>query len=252
MTDLFFTDKGSGPTVVLIHGFPFDHRIWDEFSARLADRCRVITIDLPGFGKSALEPMSFSIDDIGTMVAGFLRDQRLSPCTLAGHSLGGYVALSVAANYPELLEALVLFHSTAQADSAEKRESRNKAIGFVDEHGVKAFTSGFISPLFAQPDHPGIAKVRAIASEARASTVKGYLLAMRDRKDRVEMLAQFPKPVLFIAGEKDGGIPVDAVRKQASLPSLAELHVLPEVGHMGMFEDTPATIAILSDFVTKD
>lgn len=251
MTDLFFTDKGSGPTVVLIHGFPFDHSIWDEFSAQLADRCRVITIDLPGFGKSALEPMIFSIDDIGSMVAAFLKAQRLSPCTLVGHSLGGYVALSVAANNPELLDALVMFHSTAQADSAEKKESRNKALDFIDQHGVKAFTSSFVTPLFAQPGHAGIAKVRAVAAEAHPSTVKGYLQAMRDRKDRMEMLAQFPKPVLFIAGEKDGGIPADAVRRQASLARLAELHILPEVGHMGMFEDAPATLAILSDFVTK-
>ncbi len=251
MTEIFFTDQGRGPAAVLIHGFPFDHRIWRGFAQRLSARCRVITIDLPGFGQSPLDPMTFSIDDIGIMVSEWLQARNYGPVTLVGHSLGGYVALSVAAHHPELLSALVLFHSTAYADSSEKKASRDKALTFIEQHGVSAFTSNFITPLFVEPRHPSIGDVRSIASDAREETVKGYLKAMRDRQDRTELLSVFPKPVQFIAGAKDRGITPESIREQAALTGASDVRILHEVAHMGMFEAESETVEILSGFIEK-
>ena len=70
---------------------------------------------------------------------------------LIGHSLGGYVALAMVEKRPDLFAGLGLFHSTAYADSAEKKQSRNKVIEFVNKNGAKAFTTNFITPLFADP-----------------------------------------------------------------------------------------------------
>ena len=69
-------------------------------------------------------------------------------------------------NSPELFTSLVLFHSTAYADSAEKKASRSKVVEFVQKNGAIPFASGFIPPLFFNPTHPAIERVKRIAGEA--------------------------------------------------------------------------------------
>ncbi len=236
MTPIFYRESGSGPAIVLIHGFPFDHRIWDGFAQRLSSSFHVFVPDLPGFGKSPLEPMTFSLDDIAVMLCDWLRQTGIAPAAIVGHSLGGYVALGMMAHGEDLITSVTLFHSTAEADSEEKKQSRDKAIAFIDEHGVGAFSSSFIAPLFANSAHPGVAHVRSIARDAPAATVKGYLQAMRERPDRTNLIASFQKPMLFLAGELDKGIPVESIQRQASLGKSTEVCVLSNVAHMGMME----------------
>jgi pimeloyl-ACP methyl ester carboxylesterase len=251
MTDLFFREYGTGVPVILLHGFPMNQQMWDSFAEKLSDQFRVFTIDLPGFGKSPGLPGPFSIAQVADHVCAWIRDKKLNKCALIGHSMGGYVALAMAEKAPELFSGLVLFHSTAYADSAEKRESRNKVLEFIDKHGIHAFTSNFIGPLFADPQHDSIAKVRSITMEATAETVKGYTQAMRDRPDRLEVLTAFHNPILFLAGEKDAGISVQSIQQQAARSPLAEAYILSNVAHMGMFENEKKSISIIRSFLQK-
>jgi pimeloyl-ACP methyl ester carboxylesterase len=175
----------------------------------------------------------------------------LSGTVILGHSLGGYVALSVARQEPSLFSGLILFHSTAFADSEEKKQSRNKVLEFIDANGVLAFTTNFISPLFANPQHAAIPKVKAIAAQAPAEVVKGYTSAMRDRVDTTDFLRSFHKPVLFLAGEKDPGIPVDSVYKQAAICPKSSTHILKNVAHMGMLEDEKNSLQVVKDFIER-
>src|SRR5690606_20750625 len=99
-------------------------------------------------------------------------------------SLGGYVALAMVAQQPDRFAGLGLFHSTAYADTEEKRASRSKVIEFVETNGVEAFTSNFVTPLFADKTHASIQKVREINMKASREAVIGYTKAMRDRPDQ--------------------------------------------------------------------
>jgi pimeloyl-ACP methyl ester carboxylesterase len=137
-----------------------------------------------------------------------------------------------------LFAALGLFHSTAYADSADKKQSRNKAIEFVNKNGAKAFATNFITPLFSDPNHTAIEKVKKIAAESNESAVIGYTMAMRDRPDQIKTLKSLKKPTLFIAGAKDPGIPVESIHKQAAECQNPEIHVLSNVAHMAMFRTT--------------
>jgi pimeloyl-ACP methyl ester carboxylesterase len=147
---------------------------------------------------------------------------------------------------------LVLFHSTAYPDSEEKKESRNKVIDFIKKNGVKAFTSNFITSLFADPHHPAIELVRAISMEATEQAVISYTMAMRDRPDSTESLKNFRKPVLFVGGEKDAGISPDSLHKQASSTSHAEVFILKETAHMGMFETVDQTLQKIHAFISEN
>jgi len=251
MNSINYREQGSGPTVILIHGFPMNQQVWNDFAEKLSDKLKVITLDLPGFGKSPRLPGDFSIDDVARTVLAWIRERKYDHPVIIGHSLGGYVTLGLAEKDSEALAGMCLFHSTALADSAEKIQSRNKVLEFIEKQGVQAFTSNFIAQLYADPQHSSIPKVKEIAVQSSAETVVGYTKAMRDRKDRTDVLRTFPRPVLFLAGEKDQGIPPDTIEQQAALSKLAEAVILPEVAHMGMFESEGPCLKKILSFVDR-
>lgn len=251
MSQLSFTEKGTGPAVILIHGFPFNKTIWEGFADELTRSFHVYTIDLPGFGESPTLNTSFSIQDIANEILSWIAENEIKHPVLVGHSLGGYVVLAMAKAQPTLPAGFVLFHSTALADSEEKKESRNKVLEFIGKNGVVSFTSNFIGPLFADQSLADIDHVRQIAVQAKQETVKAYTEAMRDRPDQTSLLRDFHRPILIISGEKDPGIPVESVQKQASLSKDIELTILPNVAHMGMYEARGKTISLIEEFVLK-
>jgi pimeloyl-ACP methyl ester carboxylesterase len=252
MSTLGFTDFGkkSDPAILLLHGFPFHRRIWDGFAEGLAESARVIAVDLPGFGDSPIIKTPFTLDDIGRSILSWMDEHDVKTPMIVGHSLGGYIALALAGLDPSKFAGLILFHSTAYADNAEKKESRNKVLDFIDKNGVLKFTSNFIPPLFAKPDHPAIDTVRKIAIQASTEAVVNYTIAMRDRPDRTAMLTDFHKPIMFISGEKDGGITVESVKKQAQANPSIETHILNDCGHMGMFEKREETLMLIRKFTS--
>lgn len=251
MMSINYREAGSGQPVVLIHGFPMNLHVWESMAEKLSDEFHVITPDLPGFGKSGALPDGFTIEDVARSLLAFLEEKSFSKPVVVGHSLGGYVTLAMAEQQPDVLAGFCLFHSTALPDSAEKKQSRNKVLEFIDKQGVHAFTSNFIAGLYADPQHSSITRVKSMAVTASAETVIGYTKAMRDRKDRTQVLRTFPGPMLLLAGEKDQGIPPDSILQQASLTDKAEAIILPGVAHMGMFEAESTSLKKISAFVKK-
>jgi pimeloyl-ACP methyl ester carboxylesterase len=234
----------------LLHGFPFTKAIWNEFAPALGAAYKIYSLDLLGFGGSE-RPQSFSLPDIARELNSWLRERSISECVIIGHSLGGYVALSMVDQAPDLFSGLILFHSTAKADTEEKKQSRDKVIEFVDRNGVEAFTSNSVLPLFADKNHPAIDLIKNISAKSDADSLKGYTRAMRDRKETFDVLKNFLKPVLFIVGKEDPGIPVESIIEQSKLCSKAEVKILDGVGHMGMFEAKNETLAAIRGFLRR-
>jgi pimeloyl-ACP methyl ester carboxylesterase len=237
--------------VILLHGFPMNSTVWDSFADELSKDFKVLTPDLPGFGGSQLLEAPFSLDEVGQKLYSWILENHLENCVLIGHSLGGYVALAMVERNPDCYSGLGLFHSTAYADSPDRKQSRTKVLDFIDNNGVLAFTSNFIPPLFFNARHPDIDKVRAMAVQSTTETVKGYTIAMRERPDRTAVLEKFSKPVLFLCGEKDGGIAPETIFQQASKTQKPEVHILEKTAHMGMFENFVGTTNIVRAFARK-
>ncbi len=250
MLSLSFRQYGNGKPIIFLHGFPMNQTVWNDFVPLLSDHYRVITVDLPGFGKSSMPESPFTIDMIADSLLRWLLAEKIYDSTLIGHSLGGYVALAMVEKKPELFSGLCLFHSTAFADTVEKKESRLKVIDFIKTNGVLAFTSNFIAPLFADQNHKAIRVVQKIAVQSVHDAVVGYTLAMRNRPDRISVLKNLEIPVLFITGKADAGISADSILNQAEQCKLPEVHILKKVAHMGMFEEPEATARIIRSFVS--
>lgn len=250
---LSFVEKGKGFPVVLLHGFCETHRIWDQFADELSNEFRILIPDLPGFGNSPLPEGQFSISDVAQAVYLWLMDQGLARTVVIGHSMGGYVTLALAKEHPEVLEGIGLFHSTAYADNAEKKDTRDKTIQFIKDHGVAAFAQSFVPQLFA-PETRGqwqdkINEIIQMAASTPPATAMEYTRAMRDRGDSLSVMKDFEKPILVIGGEKDTVIPVEVILSQELLPKKAIVHVLQQVGHMGMIENKDICQQVITDFM---
>lgn len=235
MSLLFFKEKGIGPPLVFIHGFCETHEIWNDFVDRFTTDFRVLTPDLPGFGKSEMLPTPFTIDDVGNAVARWLMDLQISSALIIGHSLGGYVTLSLTALHPELVRGFGLFHSTVFADSEEKRENRNRIIQFVQKNGVQPYIDTFVPGLFFDKSSPALQTVHDIASQTKLQPLIGYSQAMRDRQDR-SVLLKNEIPKILIAGVEDTLIAIQISREMAKIALNSSFFEMKDTAHMGFFE----------------
>ncbi|MBX9852595.1 MAG: alpha/beta hydrolase [Cytophagaceae bacterium] len=250
---LNYNDVGNGFPVILVHGFCESKELWKDFEKELSQKYRVICPDLPGFGKSPLKKKEFNIRYLADKINELLTDLNISECVMIGHSLGGYVTLAFAEKYEKKLKGIGLFHSTAYPDSPEKKKARNKTIEFIEKHGVETFASSFVPPLFYEKNREPLKETIDWLISVTGSTSKESIIAtikaMRERKNRIEILKNIKVPVLFIIGEEDSAIQLDASLEQASFPDKAVKHILSGTGHMGMFERKEDTLKIVQDFL---
>lgn len=246
----FKEQKGNGIPIVFIHGFCEDHHIWDEYFVSFFAR-HLIVIDLPGSGTSDIIPDA-SIENMARVVAALLDDLSIEKCLLIGHSMGGYIGLSFAQFFSDRLIGLGLFHSHPFGDTDQKKNTRNKGIDFVKKNGSALFVKQLMPKLFPthsiNSNHFLMDSLIYRASNINDLTIISYLIAMRDRPNQSDVLKRLDFPVLFIIGEKDETIPMSFSLQQTLLPDIADIHFLPNVGHMGMFEAQKTSVKIIRNF----
>lgn len=256
---IFYRTTGKGEPVVLIHGFAEDGDIWQHQIDFLENNFQLIIPDLPGSGKSELisdmsiEGMAELINEIVNIELQKFPLQGAEGACLIGHSMGGYISLAFAEKYPERLTALGLVHSSAFADSEEKKAMRLKAIEFVKKNGAYEFLKATIVALFTEQwyEH-NMKKVDVLIEKSEKfsdEAIIRYYQAMINRPDRTSVLKNFNKPILIIIGEHDNAVPFQQSLHQCYLPGQSHVHILRNSAHMGMWEETAHLNRFLLDFL---
>jgi pimeloyl-ACP methyl ester carboxylesterase len=248
---------GDGPPVMLVHGFGEDRSIWNDLAKHLSNHWKVIGPDLPGSGKSPLpeNPEAYpQMDDFAAALLEIMQAEGIDSVAMIGHSMGGYITLAFAEKYPERLNGMGLFHSTAMPDPPEKIQARERGIDFTREHGAGRFLSQAIPNLYGEAyteRHPDDIKAHITSAQSFTDqSIIVYYRAMMSRPDRRSILQTFAKPVLFIMGEEDKTVHLQETLSQSYLPKESHVHIWKEVAHMGMKEDPEASNAVLSMFLT--
>ena len=249
---IYYRIIGSGKPVILIHGFVEDGSVWNNQVQSLKEKFQLIIPDLPGSGRSEMTD-DMSIEGMAEVIHSIINEENIDSCTVIGHSMGGYITLALAEKYWNHLNAFGLFHSTAFADSEEKKAARSKGIEFIRKNGAFEFLKTTTPNLFSaktMEEKPGLADeflstLRNFSPHALVS----YYHAMMMRPDRTTVLKNASVPVLFIIGEYDNAVPLSDGLKQCYLPEKSYIHILHRSGHMGMLEDAKTSNGILEQFL---
>ena len=232
--NLAYTRRGKGTPLVLIHGYPLDHTSWNEVASLLENEFDLITPDLRGFGQSTTVETPYTISDMADDLAGLLDYLKIEKVAMAGHSMGGYVALAFAKKYPQRMSGLGLVSSQAAADSPEGKDRRYKTAADVAQKGVGVVVEAMTPKLSA--DVRVQAFVRTVIERQTPAAVIGALKAMAEREDLMSHLSSAAFPVTLIHGNADVLIPIERAKEiKAVLPS-ARFVELPGAGHMPMME----------------
>ena len=242
--EIAYERRGQGVPLVLLHGYPLDHSIWHEVAGMLGSSFDVVLPDLRGFGQSSAPEQEYGMADLAADIVGLLDHLGMERAALAGHSMGGYVALAFARAYPERLSGLALVSSQAVADTPEGRERRLATARQVAEQGV-----GIVADSMAEKLSPHL-RVQSLCAATirrqRPAGIIGALKAMAGREDATPNLPLFSIPVSILHGDADALIPVERAREvKAAIPH-ARLTVFPQGGHMLMLENPQATAEALS------
>jgi pimeloyl-ACP methyl ester carboxylesterase len=246
-----YSINGSGPVILFFHGFPFNKTIWYPYMEKM-NEFTTLAIDLPGHGDSDL----FSEPDLyqwSQKIYELLIFLSINHVTIIGHSMGGYLACSFAELYPSMIKGLGLFHSSARADTDEKKQNRDRIIKTIEEDHIKYIVNS-IPSLFSPDNRIKYNKEIATLIEQSNKMDKQALinaqLAMRDREGHLEMLNTALFPFLFIIGKQDPSVPYETSLAQATLTKVSLILMLENCGHMGFIEEFNKTLVAIKSFAT--
>ena len=278
---LAYLRRGKGMPLVLVHGYPLDHRIWDEVVPLLEDEFDLILPDLRGFGESGMVEVPgvssaetpglstvetpglssaetpglssaetpYTLTDMAGDLLALLDHLGIEQVCMAGHSMGGYIALAFACAWPGRLRGLGLVASQARADTPDRRQARYDAASAILKNGVRQVAEEMSAKL--TPDERVQARVRKLIEAQSPAGLAGALRAMAERQDATPFLPSFHFPVVIVHGEADVLVPVERAREvKAALPQASFVEVT-GAGHMPMLEAPEITAKALKTLLRQ-
>jgi pimeloyl-ACP methyl ester carboxylesterase len=252
--------------------------VWDAVAGLLQSVVRVVAPDLPGHGISEVKGAVHSMEFLADTVYEALIEVGVVKCTVVGHSMGGYVALALAERHPEMLDGLVLFSSTPNADSPEKRLNREREIALVEGGKKELLARTLPGKGFAAENRRRLAdEIEDFAELVMLTEDEGItalLRGMAERRDRNEVLQRLSGtersrgaggpdeiedegvmaerievPVLFVFGRGDEYISAEVAEAMAVAHPRARVVWLEHSGHNGMVEEPRAAAEAILKFV---
>lgn len=250
--DLALDDRGSGPALLFVHGFPLDGTLWRHQAAAFPG-WRTLIPDLRGLGRSDAPDLGYSLATYADDLAGLLDAIGVDDVVLAGLSMGGYIGFEFLRRHRSRVRGLVLIDTRAQADSAEGRKGRETAMTDVREGGAALIADQMLPRLFA-PSAPETLRdeVRAMMAAAPVAGILGALAAMRDRPDSTGMLPSLVGlPTLVVVGAEDRMTPPKDAEAMAKAIPGARLAIIPHAGHLAPLEQPEAFNKHLTSFLAR-
>jgi 3-oxoadipate enol-lactonase len=250
---LHYTDEGAGEPVVLIHGFPLSSELWTPQRAALADRYRVIALDLRGHGRSDLPDENITIGHYADDVVALMDALGIGQATVAGLSMGGYTTMAILRRHPDRVRAVMLLATKAPGDTEPGKQGRDEMIRLAREEGATAVAEKMLPKMLTErtrgeaPELTGF--VRSMMAGTPVEGIVAALHALRERPDSTPTLQQTRLPALILVGDKDELTPpADAEAMHRAL-SGSRLEVIPDAAHLLNLEQPEQVNRLLLDFL---
>jgi len=245
----FFQRPGSGTPVILIHGYPLDHTIWQPMIPFLEKEARLIIPDLPGHGLSETTDENYSIERMADDIAGLMEFLRIKRAIMVGHSMGGYVTLAFASKYEQKLLGLALIASRVNADTFSQKEARQRMIKEIQDIGMRQVAE-YMSPRLVN-DPLLVRDLHELILKMNPNGAIGALKAMIERDDSSNLFENLKTPIMVIAGSNDALIPIETSRLMPALNPNCTYLELENVGHMPMLESPIKTAEAINLLIRK-
>jgi pimeloyl-ACP methyl ester carboxylesterase len=246
--EVYYEIHGTGAPVIMLHGFLESLTMWHYYAKDLSKTHQVILIDLPGHGRTEVFP-EHHMDDMAKVVFKVLDHLGVENAPIIGHSMGGYVALAMADQKPELKQKILLFFSSAAADTPEKKINRERLKSIVKDN--KEIFSRHAIPMLFTPKTRALFKpvIDQLIEEAIAMDTNGItktIDGLKLRPNREHVLEN--TSVSFISGKLDEAVPFDSLTQQHKAKGVEKVWVT-ENGHMGHIEDRDYCLAAIQEFL---
>ncbi len=245
--------RGQGPALLLIHGYPLDHTLWEHQLGHLEGWLRIAP-DLRGMGQSDAPDLGYSMATYADDLLALLTSLGVDKVVLCGQSMGGYVAFEILRRARDRVRGLVLMDTRADADTAEGRRARDLATTQAREGGAEAIAEVMLPKLLARTTRKGnpalVEQVRQQMATTPVPGILGAIAAMKERSDSLSLLPTLEGiPVLVVVGDDDQVTPVAAAQALADAIPGARLSVIAGAGHIPPLERPEASTAALAGFL---
>jgi 3-oxoadipate enol-lactonase len=256
--ELNYEVKGNGTPIILIHGHPFDHTMWQPQIEAFSKEYLVITPDLRGYGKSSLSnPANAKFEDYATDILKLADHLGIESFHLAGLSMGGQIIMEIYRQAPARVKSLILADTFASLDTPEAKQARNEGAVKLEKEGMSGYADESIYKMIksdhvaAMPEVSGhVLKMMKATSPVAAAT------AMRARSGRIDYLNDvLPKinvPTLVIVGRQDEFTPVAKAEEMKQKIQNCKLIIIENAGHMPNLEQPEEFNKIVLDFLESN
>jgi pimeloyl-ACP methyl ester carboxylesterase len=249
---IFYTDRGSGQTIVLLHGFLENSNMWNQLIPEITKNHRAVAIDLLGHGQTGCLGYVHSMELMAEAVRAILISLKIEKFTCIGHSMGGYVALAYAEKYPKTLTGLCLMNSTFLADDEDRKILRTRANIMAKTNFENLVRMSFINLFSTESKKRFHTEIETALKDALKTPIQGYMAAnegMKIRKDKTQLFKSLSIKKLLIIGKNDPILDAELVNKIITNTNF-EIVEFSE-GHMSHIENKEELAYTLTYFIEK-
>lgn len=238
---VFLDGDTKSKSIIFIHGFPYDHNMWQRQINFLSDKYFCVSYDIRGFGESinfdGQHTMEMFVDDLETIID----ELRLNKPVVCGLSMGGYIALRALEKFQHRFSAAILSNTRSQADDNQGKLKRALAIKRINSEGHKYFIAEFITNCFGayfkENHNDEFQSIIQHSQNFDPIGIKGALLALLSRTDTSSFLEKIEIPVLLIAGKLDNITPPSVMLDMYHKIKKAEYVEIQNSGHLAPIEN---------------
>ncbi|TAJ15107.1 alpha/beta hydrolase [Marinilabiliaceae bacterium JC017] len=227
-TDINYHQSGSGPSVVLLHGYLENHKIWLPYLNILKDY-QVIIPDLPGHGKSGVLHKDNSISGYAQIITELLSTLNIKNYSIISHSMGGYVALEMTHKYPENIQGLVLISTHPYTDSPQKQLRRQKEIDFIHKGKKKLLIQQHLMQ-FSNLQQREL--IKEMTQEISDEGMIANLENMKNRQNHLSLFLNPPCKACYLWGENDTTIDLKKITNNEFTDTKVKYKIIHQGGHL--------------------
>jgi pimeloyl-ACP methyl ester carboxylesterase len=250
---VFLSGKNPSKSILFVHGFPFDHHMWQEQVEEFSKDYLCACYDVRGLGESEVGDGQFTMESFVDDLEMIIDNSELEKPILCGLSMGGYISLRAMERFQNKFSALILCDTKSEADNNEGKLKRAAAIKLINTDNFDEFIETFVLSCFGETFvKENNAEYRKVVDRSKKNSpigVKGCLLAMLGRTDTTENLSKINLPTLVICGSEDKLSPPEVMKFMSDKIPGAKFVLLQKAGHMTPIEQPEKINKTIKEFL---